>query len=567
MSLKLFRPASAFLLAGILSLSALAQKSTENSSSWAFDSIHIPRSGGDAEAQKPIVVAVIDDAFRLSHQDLKDFIHQNPRELAGNQLDDEGNNYVDDVYGWDISDYDPDVSPPEGQSRVYYHGTYVASLICRVATLYYGKEASRSIRILPVKVLSDRASRTYIRDGYKGIRYAMENGADIICLAWSGGNPGPEDLELLQKAYEKGILIIASAGNFNEEKVQFPAADPSVIAVAGIDRDFRKEENSSYGMQVDLAAPAQDVKGAHPEKDNAYVVDQGTSAAAALVAGSAAILLSENPGLSPGEIKAALLNASEPFKPEISTYGGKLGAGVLQVEKALDYLAFPASRDKHYSPLRPKGSIHISASSRKPFWQISPAGAYQGFYLTAEVSGIRRPDKHSLHIEVSDTTWNAYPLSQIPPQLFVPSPSLKVRLDGAAWRKKEEFRLSYQGKTIDSTRIYCRDTQYLNLESGEIDDGSGEQNYSNSCSCRWIISVPAGKRIKFTFERMDTQANTDFVYLVDGKTAIPENIFAMFSGRKLPPIVFSRTNEVLIWFVTDPDTTGQGWQLRYESVE
>ena len=42
---------------------------------------------------------------------------------------------------------------------------------------------------MPVKVLSDQANRTYVREGYKGLRYAMENGADIICLAWSGGNP------------------------------------------------------------------------------------------------------------------------------------------------------------------------------------------------------------------------------------------------------------------------------------------------------------------------------------------------------------------------------------------
>ena len=60
---------------------------------------------------------------------------------------------------------------------------------------------------MPVKVLSNQAIRTYIKDGYEGIRYAMENGADIICLAWSGGNPGTEDLEILREAHNKEFFI------------------------------------------------------------------------------------------------------------------------------------------------------------------------------------------------------------------------------------------------------------------------------------------------------------------------------------------------------------------------
>jgi len=66
---------------------------------------------------------------------------------------------------------------------------------------------------------------------------------------------------------------------------------------------------------------------------------------------------------------------------------------------------------------------------------------------------------------------------------------------------------------------------------------------------------------------MDTQPNVDFVYLVDGKTAIPENIFAKFSGQNIPPVVVSRTNEVLIWFVTDKLLTGKGWRVHFEATE
>ncbi|MCK5471138.1 MAG: CUB domain-containing protein, partial [Cyclobacteriaceae bacterium] len=73
--------------------------------------------------------------------------------------------------------------------------------------------------------------------------------------------------------------------------------------------------------------------------------------------------------------------------------------------------------------------------------------------------------------------------------------------------------------------------------------------------------------IKFTFISMDSEPNVDFVYLVDGRTAIPANFIAKFSGQNLPPIVYSKTNEVLIWFVTDKANSGQGWQFHYETVK
>jgi hypothetical protein len=395
----------------------------------------------------------------------------------------------------------------------------------------------------------------------------MENGADIICLAWSGGNPGTEDLEIIRDAYNKGILIIGSVGNFNEERIQHPAFDPAVLAVAGINVNHQKEENSNYGMQVDIAAPAEYVKGAHPEKDNAYFHDNGTSASAALVAGCAAIILSKKEGLQNTDVRDALLNASTPFDKQFITYGGKMGAGIVHLENALDYMANPQNRLNHYSSLRSKGSIIINAESPVQFWEINPAGAYHGFYLEADISNIKNPEKHSFSIVVNDSVWNEYKLSNTPPQLFIPSSSLKVKMQNASLRKKDIFKINFHGKSVDSTRLFCSETRYLDLESGSIEDGSGENNYTNNCSCKWIITVPQGKRIKFTFDQLDTQAKVDFVYLVDGQTAIPENFIAKFSGQNIPPVVVSRTNEVLVWFVTDKSSTGQGWTFHYETIE
>ncbi len=557
--------ASILMLASFLSFQAFSQATT--SRSWAFDCIHIPKATTTNSRSAPVIVAVVDDAFRLSHKELKDFIYKNPLEIPDNQYDDDGNGYIDDTYGWDISDNDKNVAVLEGRDKEFFHGTYIASIITKVASLHYGKAAAKRIKIMPVKVLADQANRTYLKDGYKGIKYAMENGADIICLAWSGGNPSKEDLKIIQDAQEKGILIISSVGNFNEEKILNPAVIPEVLAVAGINQNFQKEKHSNYGMRVDLAAPAEMVMGAHPEKDNAYIHDNGTSASAALVTGCAAILLSKKERLKNSALKEALLNTVTPYNKDFSTYGGKMGAGVINLKNALDYLSTPSNRSTHYSALRPKGMMVIDADSRSKKWEIRPVGDYHGFYLKPDISGIKKPEKHLLRIIVKDTLWNEYKLSNLPPQLFVPSPFLTLTLPKNSLKKKELIQINYHGKTIDSTKLYCSDLRYLNLEKGAVTDGSGENNYANSCSCKWLINVPIGKRIKFTFEKMDTQPNVDFVYLVDGKTAIKENIIAKFSGQNQPPVVVSRTNEVLVWFVTDKTSTGQGWQFYYEVVE
>jgi hypothetical protein len=555
------------MFAGFFASQSIAQPTDKELSSWAYDSIHISLSKPSSYKRDPVIIAVVDDAFRLSHNELKDFVYMNPGEIPGNQLDDDGNNYIDDVHGWDISDNDNDVSILEGRDKVFYHGTYISSIITKVAYLHYGEAADLKIKIMPVKVISDQANRTYVKDGYKGIRYAIDNGADIICLAWSGGNPGNEDLKIIHEAFQKGILIIGSVGNFNEEKIPYPALAPEVIAVAGIDMNFRKEEHSNYSMNVDIAAPAKFVMGAHPEKDNAYIHDDGTSAATALVVGCAAVIMSKKEGLKNSHVKEALLNTSTPFTRHISTYGGKMGTGIVNLKNALDYISNQSDRERYYSSLRSKGSIMIDAESTCREWEINPAGGYQGFYLEPDISCIKKPEKHSFSIVVNDTVWNKYNLSNSPSQVFVPSSSLKVDVQHNSFKKNDVFRIFYHGKTTDSTELYCSDIRYLNLEKGSIDDGSGENNYANLCSCKWIITVPDGKRIKFIFDQMDTQPNVDFVYLVDGQTAIPENFIAKFSGQNIPPVVISRTNEVLVWFVTDKFSTGQGWQFHYKAVE
>src|SRR5881394_3225219 len=97
----------AVVLAGVIvGRTTIAQ--SQDQGVWFLDDVRVPRNLVPVAGQKPIVIAIVDDAFRLSHRDLTNLVWTNPLEIPGNRVDDDGNGHVDDVHGWDVSDDDPD---------------------------------------------------------------------------------------------------------------------------------------------------------------------------------------------------------------------------------------------------------------------------------------------------------------------------------------------------------------------------------------------------------------------------------------------------------------------------
>ena len=528
--------------------------------SWAYKVLDIVQQ--KASAGVVVTVAVVDDGFRLTHKSLKDYIYTNEKEIPENFQDDDHNGYIDDIHGWDISDNDPDVSVPGGKENKYYHGTYIAGIIASVFQKCYGADASKMLRIIPVKVLSDHAENTYLADGYKGIKYASDLGADIICCAWSGGRFGEEEQSILDAAIRKGIIIIGSAGNFYSEKVEPPSSFHGVFCVASLDTLMRKSNFSNYGMRVDIAAPGDSVYGPHPLADNAYVHEDGTSPATALIAGCAAILKALRPQASAEDIFDALRNTATPVDSLNPTWCGKLGAGLPDMTKAMDYLANPDYKFSAFSPARSKGKIYYRKKKSPDAWNIHPAGAYKGMHLSA-VS----PDPGKMiRLYSGDSLWYDGTLGGLSKWVFIPGSRFKITLQPERGLPKS-IELDYYMETIDSTMLYCHGLQYAEQEHGTITDGSGDENYANNCSCKWQITVAANKRIRIAFTNIDTQPNVDFVWLFDGTSTLQENLLAKFSGNNKPPVITSVTNQVLVWFVTDSHTTGKGWEMKYTSVD
>src|SRR5215204_4646225 len=164
---------------------------------WFLSDVRVPRNLVPPASQKPIVIAIVDDAFRLTHRDLWDLIWTNPLEIPGNRIDDDGNGHVDDVHGWDVSDDDGDVGAPAKRTDLY-HGTHLAGIIAAVARAAYRDAAPRVVRIMPIKALADNSPTTSIVNGYAGVEYAIAAGADIILCSWGIGQITPRESRILQ---------------------------------------------------------------------------------------------------------------------------------------------------------------------------------------------------------------------------------------------------------------------------------------------------------------------------------------------------------------------------------
>ena len=533
---------------------------------WYLSQLNISQNRAPTTAKKEIVIAIVDDGIRTTHQDLKDFIWTNSKEIPRNHMDDDGNGLTDDVHGWDVSDHDNTVSPPPDRLEEYYHGTHLASIVTRIARSYFGDSASRFIKIMPVKSLADEADKTYLKDGFKGIQYAIQAGADIILCSWSVAHISREEIEILEEAHRKGIVIVASAGNFAEDRKQYPAAHPTVIAVSASNQKNEKAKQSNYGQFVDLSAPGVDIRGASSLSDTGYEQREGTSFSTAMVAAAAALVRWEHPSFSDRQVEACLKSSADTMEILNPLHTGKLGAGLLNIGAAVKCEILTGDMKVKNRLNHPQGYLRLHPAKGKSIsWTILPQGQFKGIrFKPVAVQG--DPGKSVMKFYSNDSAEanfiESYPLSNPPESIYISGTQAYAVMEADSSDPKFDGLVEYEVDTIDFRNLHCRGTQKLNTE-GSMEDGSGPENYSMETSCKWLITAPRGKVIHIKFTQFDIEALTDWVYFFDGAGTQQTNIMAGFSGPKIPPELTTWSNQVLVWFVTDGKNQGNGWKADY----
>ncbi len=271
-----------------------------------------------SEGSEPVLIAIIDSGTNYNHPALAQNIYINYGEIPNNQIDDDGNGFVDDVLGYDFRNGDPYPFDDSG------HGSHVAGL---AASSHFG--IAREARILSIKVLDGLGGDLGSLAG--GIYYAVDQGAQIINI--SAGYyqiVSPIVNAAVQYAEAHNVLIVAAAGNgmggfgVNNDRVpMFPASLPNsnVVSVAAKDEFGILASYSNFGVNtVDLVAPGGSTIGGQRLKSTfkanpqgiAYNENAGTSMAAPLVAGAAANMLQFNPNLSAAELRRLLRQSGSP---------------------------------------------------------------------------------------------------------------------------------------------------------------------------------------------------------------------------------------------------------------
>ncbi len=278
----------------------------EGGNDWGADMVEAPEVWEQGHTGKGVIVAVLDTGVDYNHSDLNDNIWTNTKEIAGNGIDDDGNGYIDDVYGWNFSGNDNDVLDRNG------HGTHVAGTIAGENNDFGVTGIAYDAQIMPVKVLDDSGSGSYssVADG---IYYAVDNGAQVINLSL-GGSRSSIQLELAIKyADSKGVTVVMAAGNNSDSEPGYPGryADDFGIVVGAVDSDNQMADFSNRAGDDNLAyvtAPGVDVYSTVP--NNRYDSYSGTSMATPHVAGVVALMLSANPNLTTTEIRQIITETS-----------------------------------------------------------------------------------------------------------------------------------------------------------------------------------------------------------------------------------------------------------------
>lgn len=316
------------------------------SEQWHLPAIAAEQAWDRATDCSQAVIALIDTGLDLDHPDLAANLWSNPGETPGDGADNDGNGFVDDVNGYDFVAND---SRPDDENG---HGSHVAGIAAAVGNNGRGVAGlCWTARLLPLRFLdrhgygsTSNAIRSvdYVADlarRFPGTRFVLSN-------SWTIASYSALLEQALGEAAQAGVLITAAAGNEGRDNTSFESypgnfhddLDP-LLSVANLAPDGGLEEDSNYGLtRVDLAAPGTGILSTYD--NGGYTSLTGTSMAAPLVSGLAALAWQQDPGLSASAVKASLMaaTASNPKMAGRTITGGAIHAG-----DTLDRIGQPVS--------------------------------------------------------------------------------------------------------------------------------------------------------------------------------------------------------------------------------
>jgi hypothetical protein len=224
------------------------------------------------------------------------------------------------VPGWSFDNSNP-ATDPSG------HGTHVATIAAAAAddgNGIAGVGYASGIKVMPVKVLG--ADGTGLDTNVlQGLQYAVNHGADVVEMAFSGPGYSPALQNAINNAWSHGVVVVAAAGNGGTSDPQYPAGDAKVVGVGGTDQNDAVASGSDTGQAVFIGAPGVDITASDASGTTSF---SGTSAASAITAGAVALLAANDSSAGPATIVGRLARNADPI--------GALGNGRVNIDRAIN---------------------------------------------------------------------------------------------------------------------------------------------------------------------------------------------------------------------------------------
>ena len=274
---------------------------------WALPQIAWDQAYGVVDPAGSAVVAILDTGVDVGHPDLDDVI------VAGSSWVLGGSWFAD----------------PNG------HGTAMAGIVAAETNNGIGVAGVGydGVRVMPITVLgADGTGQD--SDIIQGVVWAADQGADVILMAFSATGYSSSLQAAIDYAWAEGVVLVAAAGNDGSSAGAFPAGDRGVMGVSSTDASDALAAGSNYGEAVFLGAPGVGI--ATTSADGGYGPITGTSAAAAHVAGAAALLAAADPSASNGVIVGRLARNADPAGDASQTGNGRLNLARALADESTD---------------------------------------------------------------------------------------------------------------------------------------------------------------------------------------------------------------------------------------
>ncbi len=314
-----------------------------NTGMYGLTKISAPLAWDLTTGSSTVVVADIDTGIRYTHEDLAANMWTNPGETNNNGIDDDGNGFIDDFYGYDFRFNDSNPIDENG------HGTHTSGTIGAVGNNSLAVTGvNLNVKLMAIKIYSAGAADStsamlvnaynYVRMmKNRGVNIRVTNNSYADCPEACGYDQATRDA--LDALGEAGVLNVFAAGNNNGRNIDtqplYPASYdlPTILSVASsTSTDARSSFSNIGAVSVDLAAPGSGIMSTTNGSNSSYGLSSGTSMATPHVAGAAALLSSFNPDLSTASLKATLMNTVDV----LANWNGLVKTGGrLNVQRAL----------------------------------------------------------------------------------------------------------------------------------------------------------------------------------------------------------------------------------------